>query len=155
MAIVGFNFLKISCEKKNPVTGQVKINYNVSIKEVLPGDMHLGQTVQKGLRFIFEFSTKYEVNVGELIINGELLWMDKEERVNDVLESWKNKKAIDPAVMQPIMNTVWSKSIIQAIILSKEVNLPAPIQMPKINVQAKPIPAAMPKKEEKKAPAKK
>lgn len=158
MTIVGFNFLKVTGEKKSPIRGPVKVNYNVSIKDVMPGDIMLGKTTQKGLRFIFEFKTIFEDNVGEIILNGEVLWIEKDETVTKTLDSWKNKKPIEIQIMEPIMGTVWSKCILEAVIISREVNLPTPFPMPKINVKPNEAPAktaAETSKKEEKPKAKK
>ena len=68
MAIVGFDFTKITAERKGNVKGKVNIKNNVSIKKVEKASLSLGSAKQTGLRFYFEFTAVYEPNIGNITI---------------------------------------------------------------------------------------
>ncbi len=135
MTIVGFNFTKIDVEKKGPVRGKIAISNNVTIKDVEKIDLSLGTAKQDGLKFIFMFKSKYDPDVGYIELTGEVLYLAEAKKAKDILDSWKEKKKIPNDLMTAILNTVLSRCNIEALIVSKDVNLPPPIPMPKVNVE--------------------
>lgn len=138
MTILGMNFTKIDVEKKGAMKGKVSINNNVTIKEVTAIDISMGSAKQKVLRFDFEFSSKYEPSFGHIKLLGELVFMaGDEKKTKELAEAWKKDKKMPPEVMTPVMNNILSKSNMEAIVLSREINLPPPLPMPKISGQDK------------------
>ena len=73
--IVGFGFTKLSAEKNETAKGKIDINNNVSIKDVQEDSFSLGKDNQNILKFIFEFTSKYEPSVGAILFEGELLYL--------------------------------------------------------------------------------
>jgi len=134
MAIVGFTFTKMHAERKSAVKGKMNIRNNVAIKNIEKADLSLGKASQNGLRFIFEYSVVYEPKIAEIILEGELIDIEEDKKVEAVLKDWKKDKKIDPGLMNVVLNTVFNKSNLQALILSKDVNLPAPIPLPRIQM---------------------
>ncbi len=132
MTIVGFLFTKMHAEKNDGVKGNVNISNNVSITDVKESDASLGAPDQKGLRFVFKFTSKYSPEIGEISLEGNVLYMDKKEEVKKMVAKWKKDKNIDKEVMKNILNTILTKCYITALILSKEIALPPPIPMPKV-----------------------
>ena len=136
MTIVGFNYKKILVERKKPAKGKINIKNNVAIKKVEKSDLALGgnsNVKQAGLRFTFEFSCIYDPKVGEISLAGEVFWLDKEENVKKILAGWKKDKKVPKEISIPVLNTVLEKSNIQALMLSREIALPPPIQLPKVS----------------------
>lgn len=136
MAIIGFNFTKMHIERKAPVTGKISVKNNVAIKDVEKKDFNLGKSKQVGIQFTFEFTVDYEPKIAEIILEGEVIDLQDEKRAEAIVKEWKKSKKLEPAVMTNILNTVLSKANIQALIMSKDMNLPPPIPLPKVNVTA-------------------
>ena len=137
MAIVGFNFSRISAEKKGVVKGKITINNNIAIKEVEKKDLSLGTTKQDGVKFIFEFTSKYEPKFAEITLGGDVLFLAGAEEVKKILDSWKKDKKVPKEVMAQVMNAALTKCNVQALIISRDVNLPPPIPMPSVQVGKK------------------
>jgi len=134
--IVGFSFTKLSAEKGAPSKGKIDINNNVSIKDVQEDSFSLGKDKQQNvLRFLFEFTSKYEPNVGSILFEGELLYMEEPKKIKEILGDWKNDKKLPKEMMAGLLNTVLTKCNVQALILSQQVNLPPPIPLPKVQMQ--------------------
>jgi len=136
MVIVGFNFNEIKAERKSAPSGKVSIKNNVAIKDVAEQELSLGKAKQNSLKFTFEFTAKYEPDIGNIGLIGDVIYMEEEKKVKEILKSWKKDKKVPGDVMTNILNNVLTKCNIQALILSQEVNLPPPIQLPR--VQPKP-----------------
>ncbi len=134
MTIIGFNFTKMHIERKAPVAGKISVKNNVAVKDVEKKDFNFGKAAQAGLRFTFEFTVEYEPKIADILLEGEVIDLVDEKRADSIVKEWKKNKKIEPALMTNILNTVLSKSNVQALILSKDLNLPPPIPLPKVNV---------------------
>ena len=132
MTIIGFNFKEIKVSRKDGVKGQVNIKNNVVITDIKEQDLNLGDKSQNALKFIFEFSSKYDPNLGEIVLVGDLLFMESSGKTKQILADWKKSKKVPKDIMSGVLNTVLSKCNIEALILSQKVNLPPPIPLPSI-----------------------
>ncbi len=132
MTIIGFNFKEIKVSKKEGVKGKINIKNNVVITDIKEQDLNLGDKSQSALKFIFEFSSKYDPNLGEIILGGDLLFMESSTKTKEILDEWKKSKKVPKDIMAGILNTVLSKCNIEALILSQKVNLPPPIPLPSV-----------------------
>ena len=132
MTIVGFNFTKLEAEKKELVKGKININNNVSIKNVEEKKLSLANDKQKVLSFTFEFTAKYDPDIGSIKFIGDVLFMEESKKTKEILDGWNKDKKLPKDIMPHILNTVLNKCNIQALILSEQVNLPPPIPMPKL-----------------------
>ena len=132
--IVGFGFTKLSAERNEAAKGKIDINNNVTIKNVEEADISFGKNNQNVIKFLFEFTSKYEPNVGNILFEGELLYMDDAKKAKEILAGWKKDKKVPKELMAGLLNTILTKCNIQALILSQEINLPAPIPLPKVQI---------------------
>lgn len=133
--IVGFGFTKLSAEKHESAKGKIDINNNVGIKDVEEDSFSFGDNKQNVLKFKFEFTSKYEPNFGNILFEGELLYLEDSKKTKEILNSWKKDKKIPKDIMAGLLNTILTKCNVQALILSQEVNLPPPIPLPKVQIQ--------------------
>jgi hypothetical protein len=135
MTIVGFSFNKIEVEKKENVPGKINISNNVSVKDVTNTDLSLGSEKQKAIKFVFEFQSKYEPDLGKILLGGEVLFLEEASKIKKILDEWKKEKRIDKEIMGAVLNAVLTKCNIEALLLSQEVNLPSPIPLPKVSME--------------------
>ena len=134
--IVGFGFTKVIAEMNDAARGKIDINNNVSIKNVEEADLSFGKDKQNVIKFVFEFTSKYEPAIGTILFEGELLYMEDPKKTKEILSSWKKDKKLPQELMAGLLNTILTKCNVQALILSQEVNLPPPIPLPKVQLQA-------------------
>jgi hypothetical protein len=137
MTIVGFNFTSMNAEKKDAIKGKVNINNNVAIKDVQEKDLALGSNKQKSLKFEFEFTSKYDPNVGNITLVGDVLFIEDGKKIKKIHDGWKKDKKLPKDITTKVLNTVLGKCNVQALILSEQINLPAPIPLPKVQVDQK------------------
>jgi hypothetical protein len=141
MTVVGFNFTKINAEKKSPMKGKININNNISITNVEETTLPIDKT-RAALQFSFVYSSKFEPNIGSLEIEGTLIYLQSKEAVKKIIDGWKKNKQILPEVMTPIMNQILAKCNIEALFITRDLNLPSPIPLPKVGTKTdKPGPA--------------
>lgn len=132
MGIIGFNFSKINIERKGDIKGRIDINNNISIKNVVRADFGLGKAKEKGLRINFEFSSDYKPDIASILIAGDILFLGEEKLNEEILKTWKKDKKIPKDVMKDLLNTVMVRCSIEAMILTKDLNLPPPVPIPRL-----------------------
>jgi hypothetical protein len=133
--IIATNFTKIMVEKTKAAKGKLSISNNVAINNVEGSEIAVGATKQSSLKFTFEFTAKYDPGVGNIVLNGELIYLEKPEKVKEIAAEWKKTKKVPKEMMASVLNNILSKCNIEALILSREINLPPPVQLPRVNVK--------------------
>ncbi len=137
MTIVGFNFTKLGAEKKDTARGKINISNNVTIDNVDEKKISLANDKQKVLAFTFNFTSKYDPDIGSINFIGDILLMEEAKQAKEILDGWKKEKKLPKDIMTGILNTILNKCNIQALILSEQVNLPSPIPLPKLQLAQK------------------
>ncbi len=88
------NLKTIEGKKHENISGPVKVNSKMDIKNVKEQD--LPALNNKGLSIEFDFETKYisekNKNIADIKINGDVIFMGKEK--DKVLKNWKKDKTL-------------------------------------------------------------
>ncbi|MBW2969477.1 hypothetical protein KY314_05195 [Candidatus Woesearchaeota archaeon] len=135
MTIIGMQFDKISVEKMNPLVGKVSINNNVTIKKLEKTQITLGKNKQDVLRFTYEYKADYEPKIALITLLGTLTYLEKPEKIEELLKQWKKDKNLPKEILTPILNNIYTKCNVQALVMAREINLPPPIQLPKVTLK--------------------
>lgn len=134
MAIVGFTFTKILGEKSAGAHGKININNNVALTDVQEAKLGMAQG-KTGLRIHFQFTSKFQPSIGVLLLEGDLLLLEDAKLAADVLKEWGASKTLPKQMMGGVLNHILERTNVQALIVARDLGLPAPIPMPKVNVQ--------------------
>lgn len=134
MAIIGFTFTKIMAQKDATIKGKINISNNVKVLDVTDADLVMGPD-QKGLKIHFLFESKYEPSVGRIAFEGDVLFLEQAKRISELLADWKKSQTLPKDVLSAALNHVLDRSNIEALIISRDLALPAPVPLPKVNVQ--------------------
>jgi len=135
LGIIGFNIIKIEAERSPEVKGKISINNNIQIKEVEKAELFLGKSKQDGLKFKFEYLSTYEPKAGKILLVGDLVAVEEKDKADEIINGWKKNKKVSAEILTQILNSILSKCNIQAILLSREIGLPPPVQLPKVQVK--------------------
>ena len=92
---------------------------------------------QKGLDFIFEYISNYQPDIGKIHLTGHVVYMEKEDIVDEVLKGWEKGKKLSKEMMGKIYNAVLTRCNIQSLIMSRDINLPPNLPMPKVKTDDK------------------
>ncbi|MFH0701304.1 MAG: hypothetical protein V2A62_02620 [Candidatus Woesearchaeota archaeon] len=140
MTIVKINIHKVNAERNlESAGGQIKINNNVSIKNV--EDLAFEVEGKTGLKFTFSFTCNYEPDLGKIEVEGQILFVDVKSKIDEVKKSWEKEKKIPIDIMEQVINAALHKGNIQAIKISEEISLPSPLPLPKVRTGPE-VPAA-------------
>ncbi|MFH1424720.1 MAG: hypothetical protein ABIG20_03495 [archaeon] len=133
MPVIDLIYDKLATErnmKDIKVKEGVKVSSNFGLtgikKEKLPG---LGDVVVAS----FEYKAKYEPEIGSIIIEGRAIFHDKDLKKH--IKEEKKKVTFNEGAFSEVSNVALRNSVIQALVLSKEMKLPAPMQLPTIQIE--------------------
>ncbi len=135
MAVVGFNFTKIHAEKKTQIKGKINISNRVNLKGVEKADLSLGKDKQQGVKIMFNYISNYEPKIGNIELEGDLLFLSDEKGAKSIIDEWKKNKKLPQNVMGTVLNTVLTRCNVQALIISRDVNLPPSVPLPKVEIK--------------------
>ena len=135
MAIVSFSFTKLLAEKKESKNEKISINNNVSIVNVEEHVLPIGAQRQDALKISFLFTTQYDPNFGTIELHGNLIYLGDAKQLQEVLANWNKNKKLSADMMKDVLTSVLSKCNIQALVMSRDVQLPPPVPLPRVNVR--------------------
>ena len=135
MAAIGVQFDKVVVDRLKPLEGKVSVNNNSKITDVKKIDVPFGKSNRPALRFDFEYSVDYAPDVAKITISGFVTALDKPEVIDEEDKKWKKEKKVSPDLMTEVLNHILARGSISALILSRELGLPAPIELPKVRVK--------------------
>jgi hypothetical protein len=134
MTVIGFSFTKMLVEKHSPVKGKISINNNVGITAVDETKIDIN-TDKKSIKLTFEFTSSYDPNVAKILLQGEVIYLMPKAKAEETVKNWKKNKKLDKEVMSQVLNNVLAKCNVEALILSKDMNLPPPMPLPKVGIK--------------------
>ncbi len=136
MPIVGFNFSKISAERKEPIKSDTKISNTVDITRV--EEEKNGSLASAGglVAFSFEYAVTYGSSA-RIQLEGSILFLGDSKDTKKTVEGWKKNKSLDPALSTIIFNAMLFKCNIKALDLEDSLNLPTHIRLPYVGAKPK------------------
>jgi len=137
MTLVGFHFKKMLTEKKKSISGKVNAKSNVAITKIQEAKLNMGSSKQAGAEFTFKFTIEYEPGIGNTELEGAFVYMADEKKVKAVIARWKKDQKLEADVIQEVYNHILNRCNIQALILAKDMQLPAHINLPRVNAESK------------------
>jgi type II secretory pathway component GspD/PulD (secretin) len=132
MSIIGFSLRKVTVERKNSPKGKVSINTNFGIKEVVKADVSLGSDKSQGVQIKFHYDTEFAPDIGSIHFEGDVLSVYPQKEAEEIITQFKETKKVSPKLAQPILNHIFQKCSVEALIMAKTLNLPSPIKIPRV-----------------------
>jgi len=130
MVIAGFGFKKILVDKHKDPSPGLKLDVKLNIKDITKKQIELQG--QKAIDVHFIFNVLFDPKIADLELEGDLVYIDSEEKIKDILDSWKKKELTDE-VKTRIFNFLMAKCNVKALALEDEFNLPYHLPLPRLN----------------------
>lgn len=134
MPIIGLGFNSIEARKEGGrVESEVKVNSTpviTNIKEVSVPNIE-----KKALSLEFEFVTKYDPNFAQISIKGTIMYLA--EKNKPILDDWEKKKNLPEKMSLEVLNYLFRRCLLKASIIAEDLQLPAPMPMPRITPKKK------------------
>ena len=132
MKVIGFNFKKITVERKKEIQGKLEIKSNLQVDEIEKECIGIAGEI---LKLHFGYSINYEPGFAEISFKGIVLFLPEKEDVKKILKEWKKKKLPEEARL-PVFNFIMSKCNLKALQFEEEFGLPPHIPMPRLTKQS-------------------
>ena len=129
MPIIGMNINSIEAMKKGKVGRGLKVNNQTSITDAVEQD--LAGIGKKGLKIMFEYSTKYVVDGSDVAIikmTGEVMYVGDD--IESIKTAWSANQKLPETIELQVINHVLRKGVTKSLALSEELQLPPPIALP-------------------------
>lgn len=126
MPIKKFELKAIDAERysgKDEKKGNIKINHNSSVTKIEKIDNNTNHVE-------FRFTANYS-GMGIIKIEGALRFLGE---YPNLATEWRNENTMPNEVAKEIHSTVIKNCIPQSVIIAKDLKLPPPIPLPKVNV---------------------
>lgn len=131
MKLLGLTFSKISIEKLNNLSQDLKINANIDIAEIKQLNQDFFKSKEEFIGIKFSYTLNYDPEVAKIEISGDLALSLEPKMAREVLRDWKeNKKIMDEDFKIAVFNVILKKSSLKALQLEEEMNLPSHIPFP-------------------------
>ncbi len=129
MPILGISLrnIKADIDDKIAPQGDINVSSTPTIENVTKKDIDLF-AMKDVLSVEFKFKTSYEPRLGEIVMEGEVLYQT--EKTKDVVSRWKKERKMEEGLATEILNAIFRKCLTQAIALAHELRLPPPIIFP-------------------------
>jgi len=133
MPIVGLSFNSIEAKRKTLPRGEIKVNSSPKVNDIKEVDMpSLGK---KALSLNFEFLTEYQPDIGNIKVEGEMVYMADSNA--KILAQWKKSKTLPEDASVEILNQLFRKCLLKVSNIAEELQLPIPIQIPRVMAKEK------------------
>lgn len=136
MILVGQRITKISGERKHLDKGTVIKNISSNAVPLNIREEKTADAKKKFLVIEWEFVSNYELEkderLAELKIAGELIYDVEAKDFKEIMDEWKKSKSVSKEKLLVILQTVLNIGQVEGIILAKNLNLPSPVQLLRI-----------------------
>jgi hypothetical protein len=134
MVLLNFGFTNINVSKGQTNGKKVNINSGLKITDVGISKA-ISPTDQKPFLIKFEYKANYQPNAGSIVLQGELMYLANNDIADEIEKEWKKNKSLPKSISLNIYNRILHSCTVEALLLSREVGLPAPVQLPKLKMQ--------------------
>lgn len=129
MPIIGMNFRSMEAKRtKEGSTKEIKVNSTPKITDMK--EINIASLNKKALSMSFEFSTKYDPQIAEIKIGGEIVYLA--EKNGPILNQWKKKKSLPENVSVEILNHLFRRCLLKIAYMADDLQLPPPVQIPRV-----------------------
>ncbi len=131
---VNVNYKNVEARRYSIPAGNININNNATLVNVSKQDDRLIAN--------FVFTCNYEPNIGIIRLEGEISMFNLQKEDKEIVTQWERsgKKELPQELAGKINNVMISNCMVEATVLSREVQLPPPIPpiMPQQHGQKQP-----------------
>jgi len=131
MSVVGIKINKIEGSKNDnaKIDGPVRIGSAPRILSVTENQMNSGTGKVNVLEFSFEYYTNYDPALGNIRVNGAILYQATEDVRKNIMSSWKASNNLPKDVSAEVLTQMTQRSMLITMTLARELGLPSPLPL--------------------------
>ncbi len=130
MPIVGFNINKIEANKAQNINGQLEIKSDLKIVNV--SEEKFMDNERYALKFGFSFIVNYEPKYANILIDGDIMFVEEKNKAKEIIDKWKKDKRLDPKITERLFNNILTKCNIKTLQITQDLNLPPHVRLPMV-----------------------
>jgi len=134
MTIANFRLEKIAGERNEKNAKNVEVVSNFKIRSM---SKEKNKRMGDYLKVNFEFDISYKPSLGKIEMEGVLWYQDSD--LDKTVKDKGKKLELDSKAVKEITNAIIRESLLESLDVSKKLRLPAPIKLPKVNVEPKQV----------------
>ena len=134
MTIVNFKLTKVTGEKRDRVSKKTTVKANSAIESV---KKEKSDNVGEYLNVNFKYEVRYEPDIGEIILEGNLWYIHP--KLKDVIEDSKDKIKLKKEAVQEISTSIIRECLLESLDIAKKLRMPLPINLPSVEIKAKSV----------------
>ena len=128
MPIIGMNFKSMEAKREKGAGGEIKVNSTPKVTDMK--EVNIPSLNKKALSMSFEFITKYDPEIAEIKIGGEIMYLA--EKNEPILNQWKKKKSLPEEVSVEVLNHLFRRCLLKIAYMADDLQLPPPVQIPRV-----------------------
>ena len=133
MPIVGLSFSTIEGRRKSIPKGEIKVNSSPKVTDIKEVD--LASIGKNALSLDFQFMTEYQPDVGAIKVEGEMIYVA--DNNTKILAQWKKDKTLPEDTSVEVLNHLFRKCLLKVSEIAEDLQLPIPIQIPRVTAKEK------------------
>ncbi len=131
MSIVKHQTTKICGEIKTVITPPVEVKNNITIVKVEEDSLFKSKD-SKALKIHYNFKSVYNNEQVLLEINGFIVYLDNNSKVEEILSFYKQNNLLPEDTMLEVGNFALFKAQMLAISLAKDLEIQSPVLLPRM-----------------------
>ena len=139
MQVIGFNFTKISAERKAQMK-QTNITSNMQFTDLIKDKLDVlkeGDAVSLDFQYNLTYENPAEKKkkpekTAEISFEGKILISVSKEESQKIVKAWK-KKELPPSMQIPLFNLIIRRCAPKALTLQSEMDIPSHLRLPSIS----------------------
>ena len=124
-------FNSMDVRKPDTFNPRVKIQNNVNINKIDAISIKMGKDAQEGFRIGFDYTTLYGDQGAHIKLAGNVVYIPDSDETKKSVAEWKKSNKINSKILKSVLDHILHKSTIESLLLSKEMQMPAPIDLPR------------------------
>lgn len=134
MPIIGLGFSSMEARKEGGrIQQEVKVNSTPTIVNVK--EVSVPNLAKKALSIEFEFLTRYDPDFARIAIHGSIMYLADKNR--PIIDEWGKNKRLPEKMSLEVLNYLFRRCLLKASLLAEDLQLPAPMPMPRITPKKK------------------
>jgi len=131
MAVVGIKVNKIEGNRNEQakIDGPVRIGSAPRILSITESQMNSGTGKVNVLEISFEYFTNYDPALGNIRVDGSIMYQANEDARKDIMSSWKSDKGLPKEVSTEVLTQMTQRSMLITMTMARELGLPSPLPL--------------------------
>ncbi|MBN1785596.1 MAG: hypothetical protein JW825_01200 [Candidatus Methanofastidiosa archaeon] len=131
MAVVGIKINKIegSRNEQAKLDGSLRIGSSPRILSLSESQMNSGTGKMNVLEVSFEYFTNYDPALGNIRIDGSIIYQANDEAKKEIMNNWKSNRGLPKDVSAEVLTQMTQRSMLITMSLARELGLPSPLPL--------------------------